>query len=305
MARSFDYEFVRAMCSKYLWKSSHERHLEDCIQYAAMRWIEHPEGVYFDWVVKDYCRLNGIGKRGKTSARPLEFGISVGRESDENDVSESGYLFNAAAEEEFINRKDKLEFKDLIETYFKHKKELHWFQQKRIWDVVLSTLVAELETCRTPHGVRAIAYSIKRHLRKPEIKGQFLNRIDYLLGIATDGFTKRELTALREDIEDDFAEEIISSPVLAMAAPETSKPEDPVIDLGFFVPVEDYFTDPNLDFTQERDVIWKIEREVILKSMNQLGNRTQAAKVLGISIRTLRNKLNEYLYGSDRIQDAS
>ena len=38
-----------------------------------------------------------------------------------------------------------------------------------------------------------------------------------------------------------------------------------------------------------------VERELILNTLGQMtGNRTQAAKVLGISIRTLRNKLNKY-----------
>ncbi len=38
-----------------------------------------------------------------------------------------------------------------------------------------------------------------------------------------------------------------------------------------------------------------VERELILETLKHcLGNRTRAASVLGISIRTLRNKLNEY-----------
>ncbi len=38
-----------------------------------------------------------------------------------------------------------------------------------------------------------------------------------------------------------------------------------------------------------------LEREMILKSLDQTsGNRTQAAQLLGISVRTLRNKLSEY-----------
>jgi DNA-binding NtrC family response regulator len=39
----------------------------------------------------------------------------------------------------------------------------------------------------------------------------------------------------------------------------------------------------------------EVERELILDTLDHtLGNRTHAANILGISIRTLRNKLNEY-----------
>jgi two-component system, response regulator FlrC len=38
-----------------------------------------------------------------------------------------------------------------------------------------------------------------------------------------------------------------------------------------------------------------VERDLILDTLDHcLGNRTHAAKILGISIRTLRNKLHEY-----------
>ena len=39
----------------------------------------------------------------------------------------------------------------------------------------------------------------------------------------------------------------------------------------------------------------EMEKELILKTLEELeGNRTHAARALGISIRTLRNKLKEY-----------
>ncbi len=39
----------------------------------------------------------------------------------------------------------------------------------------------------------------------------------------------------------------------------------------------------------------EVERDLILETLKHcLGNRTRAANILGISIRTLRNKLNEY-----------
>ena len=38
-----------------------------------------------------------------------------------------------------------------------------------------------------------------------------------------------------------------------------------------------------------------VERDLILDTLDHvLGNRTHAANILGISIRTLRNKLNQY-----------
>ncbi len=49
-----------------------------------------------------------------------------------------------------------------------------------------------------------------------------------------------------------------------------------------------------------RGTIYEMERELIFKTLEETGNnKTKAAEVLGISIRTLRNKLNEYKEKSD------
>jgi DNA-binding NtrC family response regulator len=44
-----------------------------------------------------------------------------------------------------------------------------------------------------------------------------------------------------------------------------------------------------------RGTIHEMERALIFQTLDEVsGNRTRAAEKLGISIRTLRNKLNEY-----------
>ncbi len=51
--------------------------------------------------------------------------------------------------------------------------------------------------------------------------------------------------------------------------------------------------------------ISEVEREMIVNTVDHcLGNRTHAAKILGISIRTLRNKLNQYKDDGDDIASA-
>jgi two-component system, response regulator FlrC len=50
----------------------------------------------------------------------------------------------------------------------------------------------------------------------------------------------------------------------------------------------------------------EVERDLILETLKHcLGNRTRAALVLGISIRTLRNKLNEYAAAGATVPPAS
>jgi two-component system response regulator FlrC len=41
--------------------------------------------------------------------------------------------------------------------------------------------------------------------------------------------------------------------------------------------------------------VWEMERQLIMGTLSEVDqNRTRAAELLGISIRTLRNKLREY-----------
>jgi DNA-binding NtrC family response regulator len=61
---------------------------------------------------------------------------------------------------------------------------------------------------------------------------------------------------------------------------------------------QDYKNNPLLNLESENfnsKTIAEMEREMILNTLKKcLGNRTHAANILGISIRTLRNKIKEY-----------
>ena len=67
-----------------------------------------------------------------------------------------------------------------------------------------------------------------------------------------------------------------------------------------------------LDENGEFCPLSEVEKRHILSALeHSKGNRTHAARTLGISIRTLRNKLNEYNYkglsgkGDDDMDDSS
>ena len=48
----------------------------------------------------------------------------------------------------------------------------------------------------------------------------------------------------------------------------------------------------------------EVEKKMIFHTLDKTkGNRTHAAKMLGISVRTLRNKLNEYRESLDQFRD--
>jgi len=70
---------------------------------------------------------------------------------------------------------------------------------------------------------------------------------------------------------------------------------------GDSLELRDFFLDLEIDARRERasdlldNTVNGMERELILRTLRQTrANRTEAARRLGISVRTLRNKLNEY-----------
>lgn len=84
------YKSLENWCRTKLMKQYHNRHLEDIVQYVAMRVIENCTDFdkwglqgRWDWYFCDYCRENGLGsnKRGKHSARTIEQSTFVGEDT--------------------------------------------------------------------------------------------------------------------------------------------------------------------------------------------------------------------------------
>jgi len=51
----------------------------------------------------------------------------------------------------------------------------------------------------------------------------------------------------------------------------------------------------SVDATHKGSTLWEMERDLIVETLKEVnGNKTKASKILGISVRTMRNKLHEY-----------
>lgn len=82
---------------------------------------------------------------------------------------------------------------------------------------------------------------------------------------------------------------LLTGKIAAQAAPVTPAPEPP----SPLVPIGGSPSPKRSDMVGR--TVEDVERELILDTLDYcLGNRTQAANILGISIRTLRNKLKQY-----------
>lgn len=91
-------------------------------------------------------------------------------------------------------------------------------------------------------------------------------------------------------------ENVIHRAVL-LAETEMITPSDLLMDDGADIPLAD--DAPAAEAVGDEDFsagsLKEMEQKMIFKTLDQTeGNRTHAAKILGISVRTLRNKLNEY-----------
>lgn len=124
----------------------------------------------------------------------------------------------------------------------------------------------------------------------------FIKKYCKIDGRNVKGLTSKALSILNAQ---DFSgnvrelENMIHRAVL-IADEEMIKPEDLMIDLDQFSQA-DIEVRPALHTDEEPDSLKEMEQKMIFKTLDRTeGNRTHAAKILGISVRTLRNKLNEY-----------
>ncbi len=110
------------------------------------------------------------------------------------------------------------------------------------------------------------------------------------------GLTKRAVSLLSRHFFPGNVRELenIIHRAVLLADSDLIEPNDLLID---GVEQKDDLTGPDADqgVGPEPSSLKEMEQKMIFKTLDQTeGNRTHAAKILGISVRTLRNKLNEY-----------
>ncbi|MCK5837323.1 MAG: sigma-54-dependent Fis family transcriptional regulator, partial [Desulfobacula sp.] len=124
----------------------------------------------------------------------------------------------------------------------------------------------------------------------------FIQRYCKIDGRHVKGMTKQAVSLLnRHPFPGNVRElENIIHRAVLLADSDRIEPEDLMIDRG--ESTKDLpEPDGDQDFGSEPNSLKEMEQKMIFKTLGQTeGNRTHAAKILGISVRTLRNKLNEY-----------
>jgi DNA-binding NtrC family response regulator len=121
----------------------------------------------------------------------------------------------------------------------------------------------------------------------PALAGHFLKRFTAILGKSIDGFTPEALEFLQSRGWRGNIRELQNAIHRAVHLCKGS-----LIAVGDFMIHEISVPEPA---TVTPGKIREQEKEMILKTLQEVnGNKTKAAKILGVSVRTIRNKLHEY-----------
>lgn len=121
-----EYEIIRRYCTRVLFNGLHNRHLEDLVQFVAMKAFENPRGNW-NWYIGDYFRLNGLAVgRSKVSSYALERATLIGEDSYVVDNNQS----EEEVSESFVERMD-----DFVSQLGLEKETQQWImkiQEKRL-----------------------------------------------------------------------------------------------------------------------------------------------------------------------------
>lgn len=100
-------------------------------------------------------------------------------------------------------------------------------------------------------------------------------------------FYETEISSLIEEVEIAMEEKSDSFVLEKRTAPVS-------VDIKILKPSND--ANVSIKNLKSTNLLWEVERETIRQALLHCeGNRTNAAKFLGVSVRTLRNKIYEYI----------
>jgi two-component system response regulator FlrC len=159
-------------------------------------------------------------------------------------------------------RERKEDLPELVNFFVEKYSEANHRPKKAVSEEALKVLVS----FDWPGNVRELEHTIERAVVLS--KGREIEAADlFLHGITVKSFQEKsvenkETSALAENTTDDESMPLDPAPIATIASPTT---------------------------------IADMERDLILKTLKQVSyNRTKAAELLGITVRTLRNKINDY-----------
>jgi hypothetical protein len=144
------------------------------------------------------------------------------------------------------------------------------------------------------HALRQIFDKTFGLIHEADVQNQFLERIEFLRLRAIDGQTVRDLDDLKDDIEIEIQH---STKLRAMQKEAKASQQEPELDTSEYISRIEFVHKwlSTESFSGSKGVLFQIEREAILKALHEASqNKSKASRILGVSVRTLRNKLNFY-----------
>lgn len=185
----------------------------------------------------------------------------------------------------------KEDLSDLIEFFIEKYSAINHKPIKRMSDDAMMAIM-EYDW---PGNVRELEHTVERAVVLS--RGEKIERADlFLHGITVESFRNRENTAVSEEV---CAVEDKSCRTSDIGKAGSSSASASINDN-----IDKRGDKSSIITVSAGTTIADMERELILSTLKQVdNNRTKAAEILGITVRTLRNKLNEYKEAGINIDD--